>query len=101
MAAGHGAIGLDGALIWQKKKGSTFVRAKEGEPGAILRGVANSVRQVLDGKDILVRNWEPRGDPTNSSHITHRNATILTSQALHLGEWFFRPALGVQPEAGW
>jgi hypothetical protein len=99
MAAGHGAIGLDGELIWLKKKGGRFVRAKEGEKGAVLLGVAGSVRRVLDGKDILVRNWERRGDPTGSSHITHRNATILASQALHLGEWFFRaPALGVQPE---
>jgi len=55
----------------------------------------------LKGEDILVRNWEPRKDPTNDSHVTHRNATILASQAIHLGEWFFRtPPQGVQPEVG-
>ncbi|HEY6745860.1 MAG TPA: hypothetical protein VI357_09075 [Mycobacteriales bacterium] len=97
MAAGHGAISADGELVWHKK--SAVVKA--GTPGAVLLGVARSVHRVLHGEDILVRNWEPRKDPTNDSHITHRNATILAAQAAHLGDWFFRaPALGVQPELG-
>ena len=63
-------------------------------------GVAHSLDRVLKGEDILVRNWEPRKDPTNDSHITHRNATILASQAIHLGDWFFRaPVLGIHHEA--
>jgi len=102
MAAGHGAISLDGELIWLKRVGDKRVRAKEGEKGAVLLGVAGSVHRVLKGEDILVRNWEPRGDPTGSLHITHRNATILASQAQHLDDWFFNaPKLGVQPEAAW
>jgi hypothetical protein len=97
MAAGHGAISRDGDLVWHKK--SAVV--KEGVPGAVLLGVARSVYRVLHGEDILVRNWEPRKDPTSDSHITHRNATILAAQAAHLGDWFFRaPTLGVQPELG-
>jgi hypothetical protein len=99
MAAGHGGISPDGDLIWFKKKGGKLVRAKPGETGGILLGVATSLDRVLKGEDILVRNWEPRKDPTNDSHITHRNATILASQAMHLADWFFRAQpLGIQPE---
>jgi hypothetical protein len=99
MAAGHGGISPDGDLIRFKRKGGELMRAKPGESGGILLGVANSLDRVLKGEDILVRNWEPRKDPTNDSHITHRNATILASQALHLGDWFFRSEpLGIQPE---
>lgn len=99
MAAGHGGISPDGDLIRFKKKGGKWVRAKPGETGGILLGAALSLDRVLKGEDILVRNWEPRKDPTNDSHITHRNATILSSQAMHLGDWFFRaPPLGIQPE---
>jgi hypothetical protein len=102
MAAGHGAISPDGELIWLKRVAGKLVRAKAGEKGAVLLGVAGSVHRVLKGDDILVRNWEPRRDPTGSSHITHRNATILASQAQHLDDWFFNaPGLGVQPEAAW
>ena len=90
MAAGHGGISPDGDLIRFKKKGNTLVKAQPGETGGILLGVARSLDRVLKGEDILVRNWEPRKDPTNDSHITHRNATILVSQAIHLGDWFFR-----------
>jgi len=98
MAAGHGGISADGDLIRFKKKAGKLVRVQPGGAGGILLGVANSLDRVLKGEDILVRNWEPRKDPTNDSHITHRNATILASQAMHLGDWFFRaPALGVQP----
>jgi V8-like Glu-specific endopeptidase len=101
MAAGHGGISPDGDLIWFKKKGNKLVKAQPGEAGAFLLGVARSLDRVLKGEDILVRNWEPRKDPTKDSHITHRNATILASQATHLGDWFFRaPALGIQPELG-
>jgi len=102
MAAGHGAISPDGELIWLKRVAGKLVRAKQGEKGAVLLRVAGSVHRVLKGDDILVRNWEPRRDPTGSSHITHRNATILASQAQHLDDWFFNaPKLGVQPEAAW
>jgi V8-like Glu-specific endopeptidase len=99
MAAGHGGISPDGELIRLKKKGGSLVAVKPGEAGGVLLGVASTLDRVLNGQDILVRGWEPRKDPTNDSHITHRNATILASQAIHLGDWFFRaPALGVQPE---
>ena len=99
MAAGHGGISPDGDLVRFKKKGAQLVRARPGETDAILLGVARSLDRVLKGEDILVRNWEPRKDPTNDSHITHRNATILASQAMHLGDWFFRAQpLGIQPE---
>jgi V8-like Glu-specific endopeptidase len=99
MAAGHGGISPDGDLIRFKKKGDALVPAKPGESSGILLGVARSLDRVLKGEDILVRNWEPRQDPTNDSHITHRNATILASQAIHLGDWFFRAQpLGIQPE---
>jgi hypothetical protein len=99
MAAGHGGISPEGDLIRFKKKGGQFVRAKPGETGGILFGVAHSLDRVLKGEDILIRNWEPRKDPTNDSHITHRNATILASQAMHLGGWFFHAQpLGIQPE---
>lgn len=101
MAAGHGGISPDGELIRFKKRGSTLVQVQPGETGGILLGVARSLDRVLKGEDILVRNWEPRKDPTNDSHVTHRNATILASQAIHLGEWFFRtPPQGIQPEVG-
>jgi len=97
MTAGHGGISLDGDLIRFKKKGDKLVKVRPGETGGILLGVARSLDRVLKGEDILVRNWEPRKDPTNDSHITHRNATILASQATHLGAWFFRaPALGIR-----
>lgn len=99
MAAGHGGISLNGDLIRFKKKSDKLVRVKPGETGGILVGVASSLNRVLKGEDILVRNWEPRKDPTKDSHITHRNATILASQAMHLGDWFFRAQpLGIQPE---
>jgi hypothetical protein len=105
MTAGHGGISVDGDLIWFKKirdkksRKEKWVKAQPGEAGATLLGVASSLDRVLKGEDILVRNWEPRKDPTNDSHITHRNATILASQAIHLGDWIFRaPALGIQPE---
>lgn len=99
MAAGHGGISPEGDLIRFKKKGGRLVRTKPGETGGTLLGVAPSLERVLKGEDILIRNWEPRKDPTNDSHVTHRNATILASQAMHLGEWFFRAQpLGVQPE---
>jgi V8-like Glu-specific endopeptidase len=99
MAAGHGGISPDGDLIRFKKKGGRWVMVKPGETGGILLGVAPSLDRVLKGEDILVRNWEPRKDPTNDSHVTHRNATILASQAMHLGDWFFRAQpLSVQPE---
>jgi hypothetical protein len=87
MAAGHGGISLDGDLIRFKKKGDKWMQVQPCEAGGILKGVADSVDRVLKGEDILIRNWEPRKDPTNDSHITHRNATILASQALHLGDW--------------
>lgn len=99
MAAGHGGISPDGDLIRFVRKAGKLVPAKPNEPGGILLGVANSLQRVLRGEDILIRNWEPRKDPTNDGHVTHRNATILASQAMHLGDWFFRAAvLGVQPE---
>jgi hypothetical protein len=103
LTAGHGGISADGDLIWFKeirtKRGKRLVKAKPGEAGAFLLGVARSLDRVLKSEDILVRNWEPRGNPTNDSHITHRNATILVSQAIHLGDWFFRAQpLGIQPE---
>ena len=100
MAAGHGGISPDGDLIRFKKASNGWVMTRPGETGGILLGVAQSLYRVLKGEDILVRDWEPRKDPTNDSKITHRNATILASQAVHLGNWFFRaPALGVHQEA--
>ena len=100
MAAGHGGISPDGDLIRFKKIDSGWVMTRPGEAGGILLGVARSLDRVLKGEDILVRNWEPRKDPTNDSNITHRNATILASQAIHLGNWFFRaPVLGIHHEA--
>lgn len=99
MAAGHGGISPDGDLIRFKRSAGKLRRVKPGETGGILLGVARSFDRVLKGEDILVRNWEPRKNPTNDSRITHRNATILASQAMHLGDWFFRAAaLGIQPE---
>jgi hypothetical protein len=100
MAAGHGGISPDGDLIRFKKISSGWVMTRPGEAGGILLGVARSLDRVLKGADVLIRNWEPRKDPTNDSNITHRNATILASQAIHLGNWFFRaPALGIHHEA--
>jgi peptidoglycan hydrolase-like protein with peptidoglycan-binding domain len=100
MAAGHGGISPNGDLIRFKEIGSRWVMTRPGEAGGILLGVAHSLDRVLKGEDILVRNWEPRKDPTNDSHITYRNATILASQAIHLGDWFFRaPVLGIHHEA--
>jgi hypothetical protein len=99
MAAGHGGIGLDGSLIRFKTKNGKRVPVRPGEAGGVLLGVARTVERVLAGEDVLVRNWEPRKNPTDDSRITHRNATILAAQALHLGDWFFRtPPSGVQPE---
>ena len=99
MAAGHGGISQDGDLIRFKKRGDDLVRVKPDETGGFLVGVARSLDRVLKGQDILVRDGEPRKNPTNDSRITHRNATILASQAMHLGDWFFRaPPLGIQPE---
>jgi hypothetical protein len=99
MAAGHGGISPDGDPIRFVRKAGKLVPAKADEPGGILLGVAGSLQRVLQGEDILIRNWEPRKDPTNDGHVTHRNATILASQAIHLGDWFFRAAaLDVQPE---
>jgi hypothetical protein len=98
MAAGHGGISLDGDWVWFKRIGDKVVEARAGEPGAFLVGVAPSLFRVLNGQDILVRNWEPHGDPAHDSHIAHRNATILAAQAIHFDDWFFRPLkLGVQP----
>jgi Putative peptidoglycan binding domain len=100
MAAGHGGLSPDGDLIRFKKTPAGWTTTRPGEAGGILLGVARSLDRVLKGEDILVRNWEPRKDPTNDSNITHRNATILASQAIHLGNWFFRaPILGVHHEA--
>ena len=97
MAAGHGGISLAGDLIRFKREGKKLTPVRPGEAG-VLVGVALSVDRVLKGEDILIRGWEPRKDPTNDSHVTHRNATILASQAMHLGDWFFHaPALGIQP----
>jgi V8-like Glu-specific endopeptidase len=97
MAAGHGGISLDGDLIRFKRKGKKLTPVRPGEAG-VLVGVALSVDRVLKGEDILIRGWEQRKDPTNDSHVTHRNATILASQAMHMGDWFFRaPALGTPP----
>jgi hypothetical protein len=100
MAAGHGGITPDGDLVWFKKKGDTLVKAKKGEAGAALLGVASRLWKALRGGDFLVRKHEPRRDPTNSGHVTNRNATILAAQAMHLSDWMFGVSLQppVQPE---
>ena len=103
MASGHGGIKPDGEFIWFKRKGGKWVVAKNGEKGARLRGVAPRLDVVLKGGDFLVRKDEPRRNPTNSAHITNRNATILAAQALHLSDWMFGRPLnaGVQQELEW
>jgi V8-like Glu-specific endopeptidase len=103
MAAGHGGITPDGEFIWFKKTGNKWAVVKKGTPGAKLRGVAPRLELVLKGGDFLVRKHEERKDPTNSAHITNRNATILAAQALHLSDWIFGIPLhaGVQPELEW
>jgi len=89
MAAGHGGISQDGDLIRFKKKDDKWVALKKGESGGTLFGVASRVQRVLNGEDILVRKYEPRKNPTDSGHVTNRNATILAAQAKHLSDWFF------------
>lgn len=100
MAAGHGGIAPDGEFRWFKLKNGKRVEVKKGEKGAVLIGVAERLGRVLKGEEILVRKSEPRKHPTGSSHITDRNATILTAQALHLSDWIFGIPLttAVQPE---
>ncbi|MEV0386032.1 amidase domain-containing protein [Nonomuraea sp. NPDC050643] len=48
------------------------------------RGAQTRLALVLDGKDVLVRDWTP---PRRK--YTERNATIRAAQALHLSEWIF------------
>jgi hypothetical protein len=98
MASGHGGITPDGEFIWFKRKNNKWVKAKEGDRGAVLRGVAPRLATVLKGGDFLVRNNEPRRNPTKSAHITNRNATILAAQALHLSNSVFGvPLTGASP----
>jgi hypothetical protein len=98
MASGHGGITPDGAFIWFKRRNKKWVKAKEGDRGAILRGVAPRLATVLKGGDFLIRKNEPRRDPTKSAHITNRNATILAAQALHLSNNVFGvPVAGASP----
>ncbi len=99
MAAGHGGIDSDGTLIRFKWKDKKWVPARKGETGGVLLGVASRLEAVLAGKDILVRRNEDRGDPTLSAHITDRNATILTAQALHLSDWMFGKPLAAAPHS--
>jgi V8-like Glu-specific endopeptidase len=98
MGAGHGGITPDGEFVWFKRKADDWVKAKKGERGAVLRGVAPRLNRVLKGGDFLVRKYEDRRDPTNSAHITNRNATILVAQALHLSEWMFGVPLNTTPQ---
>ena len=101
MAAGHGGISPAGELIRFKKKLGNWVPVTKGESGGVLFGVASSLDRVLKGEDILVRADEARTDPTNSGRATHRNATILAAQAMHLSDWFFdvpAPAPAALPE---
>jgi subtilisin family serine protease len=105
MAAGHGWIAPDGTLIkakWQVDAHGQgrCVRLAKGDKDGIFCGVASRLKKVLDGNDILIRKNEPRLDPTISAHITDRNATILTAQALHLSDWIFgKPlAAATQPQ---
>jgi len=98
MAAGHGGIDTDGTLIRFKKKNDQWVAVGKGETGGVLVGVATRLERVLKGQDILIRVNEPRGEPTQSAHITDRNATILAAQALHLSDWIFgKPQTAQQP----
>jgi hypothetical protein len=89
MAAGHGGLSPDGDLIRFKWQTDRWVPVKKGEKGGALLGVASSLERVLKGEDILIRKNEPRKDPTNSGHVTLRNATILAAQAMHLSDWIF------------
>jgi V8-like Glu-specific endopeptidase len=93
MGAGHGGISPDGDLIRFKKKGDEWVPVKKGESGGVLTGTATRLQSVIDGKDILIRKNEPRRDPSNSGHVTDRNATILAAQAIHLSNWIFNVPL--------
>jgi subtilisin family serine protease len=104
MAAGHGWIAPDGTLIkakWQVGADGIgrCVRLAKGDKGGILCGVASRLEKVLAGNDILVRKDELRQYP-DTAHITDRNATILTAQALHLSDWIFgKPlAAATQPK---
>ncbi len=103
MAAGHGGITPDGDFVFFKRKNGKWARAKKGEKGATLLGVASRLNRVLKGQDILVRKNEPRKDPTDNGHVTNRNATILAAQAMHLSDWIFGIPLETkaQPEADW
>ncbi len=90
MGAGHGGITWDGDFNWVKlNKDKKWMKAEKGAPGATLLGVAWTLNRVLTGHDIFIRKDEPRRDPSKSGHVTHRNATILVSQALHLSDWVF------------
>ncbi len=89
MAAGHGGLSRDGDLIRFKRQNDRWVPVKKGEKGGMLLGVAASLEKVLKGEDILIRKNEPRSDPTNSGPVTHRNATILAAQAMHLSDLIF------------
>jgi V8-like Glu-specific endopeptidase len=89
MAAGHGGIDTDGTLIRFKKTKDGWAPVAKGESGGILIGVASRLARVLAGDDILIRKNEPRADPSQSGHVTERNATILAAQALHLSDWIF------------
>jgi subtilisin family serine protease len=101
MAAGHGGIDSDGTLIRFKKKHGNWSPVAKGERGGILVGVASRLERVLAGDDILIRKDEPRQDPSQSGHVTERNATILAAQALHLSDWIFGkpPVTAIQPPA--
>ena len=99
MAAGHGGIAWNGDFTWFKKKDDKWMTVKAGTPGATLLGVAWTLHRVLNGHDILIRKNEPRGDPSKSGRVTHRNATILAAQALHLSDWIFGKPLQAQPGA--
>ena len=101
MAAGHGGITPDGQLIRFKKKGGKWVQVQKGEKGGVLVGVALRLERVLRKEDILIRDYSPRRDPTHDGRATHRNATILAAQAIHLSDWVFGIPLNVaatQPE---
>ena len=90
MGAGHGGITWNGDFNWVKRsKDEKWINASKGAPGATLLGVAWTLNRVLTGHDIFIRKDEPRRDPSKSGHVTHRNATILVSQALHLSDWVF------------
>lgn|GEM_PF-984953 len=99
MAAGHGWIAPDGTLIkakWQVGSDGQgrCVPLTKSDKGGIFCGVAARLAQVLAGNDILIRKNEARTYPS-TAHITDRNATILTAQALHLSDWIFgKPLTG-------